>query len=115
MISNLTFGVYNAAKYSANFVWLDLTTTQNQIMLILENFVFVIGLILIKKYALTMSWRKLVLIGTVFCTFWNVLYFLIIFNVYRNVWFYIFTDVSKNFIYTLNYMAGSYFIVAISE
>jgi len=115
MISNLTFGVYNAAKDSANFVWLDLTTTQNQIMLVLENLVFIVGLMLIKKYALTMSWRKLVWIGTIFVTFWNVLYFLIIFDIYRNVWFYIFTDVSKNFIYTLNYMAASYCIVAISE
>jgi len=52
MISHITFGVMNAAKMPANYVWLDLHTFQHQIMVIFEKFVFFVGLNLVRKYAL---------------------------------------------------------------
>jgi hypothetical protein len=93
-------------------------------MLIFEKLFFFIGLNLVRRYALNVSWKKLVLVGSCLTFFFNVsgitpymlayyrqqilfnlsptyplarffqgLYFLIIFDVYRNAWFYIFTDV----------------------
>lgn len=92
-------------------------------MLIFEKLFFFIGLTLVRRYALNISWKKLVLVGSCLTVCFNVsvtslcllidvdelcstclpllsrfvffqgLYFLIIFDVYRNAWFYIFTDV----------------------
>lgn len=77
----------------ANYIWLDLHTFQHQIMVIFEKLVFFVGLNLVRKYALNISWRKQVLVGSVLVLGFNSLYFLIIFDVWRNAWFYIFTDV----------------------
>ena len=119
----------NAAKMPANFVWLDLHTFQHQIMIIFEKVVFFIGLNLVRKYALNISWKKLVLVGSLFVLCFNSLYYLIIFDIWRDgelsfvtanslckchsmyhaalviAWFYIFTDVSALFMYTLNFLA----------
>jgi hypothetical protein len=77
----------------ANYVWLDLRTYQYQIMVIFEKIVFIFGLSLVRKYALNKSWRKSVLIGSCLVLVLNSVYFLIIFDIVRNPWFYIFTDV----------------------
>ena len=82
-----------AAKMPANFVWLGLRTSQHQVMVIFEKIIFFIGLSLVRKYALNVSWRKSVLIGSCLVLVFNSMYFLIIFDVWRNSWFYIFTDV----------------------
>ena len=104
-----------AAKMPANFVWLDLHTFQHQIMVIFEKTVFFIGLQLIRKYALNVSWRKQVLLGSLLVLCFNSLYFIIIFDVWRNPWFYIFTDVSALFMYTLNFLASHASMVEVAE
>jgi len=115
MISNITFGVSNPAKVPANYVWLGLTTTQYQIMVIMEKLIFFVGLSLVRKYALNMSWRKLLWIGSFLSVSFNVLYYAIVFNIWRNTWFYIFTDVSSQFMYTLNFMASLFCMVEVAE
>ncbi|KAL7452060.1 hypothetical protein ACHAWC_003810 [Mediolabrus comicus] len=115
MISHITFGVMNAAKMPANYVWLDLHTFQHQIMVIFEKFVFFVGLNLVRKYALNSSWRKSVLVGSCLVLLFNSLYFIIIFDVWRNAWFYIFTDVSALFMYTLNFLASHACMVEVAE
>jgi hypothetical protein len=45
MISSITFNVYIAAKSNANFVWLGLSTAQNQILNIMEAIIFAVGLV----------------------------------------------------------------------
>merc|ERR1712176_1537732 len=115
MIASITFGVFNAAKMPANFVWLNLTTFQNQIMALLEGLMFFIGLNVVRKYALNVSWRILIICGSMLCIFFNVLYFLIIFDVIRSPWFYIFTDVSSTFMYTLNFLASVFCMVEVTE
>ncbi|KAL7541915.1 LOW QUALITY PROTEIN: hypothetical protein ACHAWF_007051 [Thalassiosira exigua] len=102
VLSHITLGVHNAAKPLANYAWLELTTFQQQIMLILEKLAFIIGLGLVRKYALNVSWKQLVMLGTCLVLAFNSLYFLIIFDVWRSTWFYVFTDVSTTFMYTLN-------------
>jgi hypothetical protein len=46
MVSSITFNVYIAAKSNANFVWLGLSTMQNQILTIMDAVIFAIGLVL---------------------------------------------------------------------
>ena len=48
-------------------------------------------------------------------TFFNLLYLLIVFDVVRNPWFYIFVDVTDTFMYTLNFTASVFAIVEVSE
>lgn len=115
MISSITFNVFIAAKNNANFVWLGLSNAQNQMQAILENFVFLAGLGLIRRYGLNWSWRKMVWAGSLLVTFFNLLYLLIVFHVLRNPWFYIFTDVTDNFMFTLNFLASTFAIVEVSE
>lgn len=115
MISHITFGIMNAAKMPANYVWLDLHTFQHQIMVIFEKFMFFVGLNLVRRYALNISWRKLVLVGSCLVLLFNSLYFIIIFDVWRNAWFYIFTDVSALFMYTLNFLASHACMVEVAE
>ena len=115
MISSITFNVFIAAKTPANFVWLDLSNIQNQILSIMESLIFLLGLSLIRKYCLNFSWRIMIWIGTFLVAFFNLLYLLIVFDVYRNAWFYIFTDVSDTFMVTLNFMAGVFCIVEVAE
>jgi len=115
MISNITFNVYIAAKPTANFVWLNLSTLQNQILNIVESLIFFVGLSMIRKFGLNFSWRKLIWMGSLLVTFFNLLYLLIVYNVLRNAWFYIFTDVSATFMYSLNFMASAFAIVEVSE
>ena len=94
VLSHITFGVHNAAKPGANYVWLSLSTFQQQLMLILEKLAFFISLNLIRRYALNVSWRKMVLCGSCLVLVFNCAYFLIIFDIYRSSWFYIFTGKS---------------------
>lgn len=115
MISHITFGIMNAAKMPANFILLNLHTFQQQIMVIFEKFIFFIGLQLVRRYALNISWRKSVLAGSCLVLIFNGLYFLIIFGVIRNPWFYIFTDVSAMFMYTLNFLASHAAMVEVAE
>mmetsp|Transcript_27271 Transcript_27271/g.55681 ORF Transcript_27271/g.55681 Transcript_27271/m.55681 type:complete len:693 (-) Transcript_27271:288-2366(-) len=115
MISHITFGVMNAAKMPANYVWLELHTFQHQIMVIFEKFFFFVGLNLVRRYALNVSWRKQVLFGSFLVTVFNSLYFIIIFDIWRNSWFYIFTDVSAMFMYTLNFLASHACMVEVAE
>lgn len=115
MISNITFNVYNPAKVQANHVWLNLTNLQNQGLNIVESLIFFVGLSLIRKYALNFSWRKLVWAGSMLVTLFNLMYLLIVFDVLRNPWFYMFTDVSATFIYSLNFMASTFCIVEVAE
>ena len=77
----------------ANYVWLGLNSFQYQIMVIFEKILFIVGLNLARKFFLNTSWRKSVLVGSFLILIFNALYFLIIYDVYRNPWFYIFTDV----------------------
>jgi len=115
MISHITFNVYNPAKVQANHVWLNLSTLQNQGLNIIESLIFFTGLSLIRKYALNFSWRKLVWIGSILVTIFNLLYILIVYDIMRNPWFYMFTDVSATFIYSLNFMASTFCIVEVAE
>jgi hypothetical protein len=59
LVMNTLFGVSNAAQTNANFVWLELTTTQNQIISIMDNFILAGVLYLIRKYFLHSSWRRI--------------------------------------------------------
>ena len=115
MVSHITFGVENAAKTSANYVLLDLHTSQYQIMILMEKCIFFVGLTYIRKYALHLSWRKMMIAGSTLVTVFNALYFLIIFDVLRSPAFYIFTDVSSKFIFTLNFLASLFCMVEIAE
>jgi hypothetical protein len=115
MISSITFNIFIAAKTPANFVWLGLTNLQNQILNIMESLIFAFGLSLIRRYCLGFSWRKMMWVGKVMVTVFNLLYLLIVYDVIRNPWFYIFTDVSDTFLYTLNFLAGTFAIVEIAE
>lgn len=92
---------------NANYVWLGLSNTQNQMQAILENVLFVAGLTVIRRYGLSWSWRKMVWVGSLLVTFFNLLYLLIVFDVIRNPWFYIFTDVTDQFMLTLNFLAST--------
>lgn len=65
MISSITFNVFIAAKQNANFVWLSLSTAQNQILNIMEAVIFAVGLVLVRQFGLNFSWRKLIWIGSV--------------------------------------------------
>lgn len=47
--------------------------------------------------------------------FFDLLYFLIVFDVIRNSWFYIFTDVSENFVAAVNMVASLFAAVEVSE
>ena len=115
MVSNITFNVYNPAKVQANHVWLNLTNLQNSGLNIVESLIFFVGLGMIRKYALNLSWRKLVWAGSMLVTLFNLLYLLIVFDILRNPWFYMFTDVSATFIYSLNFMASTFCIVEVAE
>ena len=53
--------------------------------------------------------------GTILVAVFNLLYLLIAFDVLRNPWFYIVTDVTDNFMVTLNFLAGTFAIVEVSE
>jgi len=57
----------------------------------------------------------MILFGSLVVTMFNVLYFLIVFDIIRNPWFYIFTDVSAQFMYTLNFLAGVFCMVEVAE
>jgi len=115
MVSHITFGVENAAKTSANYVLLDLHTSQYQMMILMEKCIFFVGITFIRRYALHLSWRKMMIAGSTLVTCFNGLYFLIIFDVLRNPWFYIFTDVSSKFIFTLNFLASLFCMVEVAE
>lgn len=115
MVSSITFNVNIAAKNNANFVWLNFSNVQNQIQAILENLVFLAGLGLIRRFGLDWSWRKMIWSGTLLVTIFNLLYLLIVFDVIRNPWFYMFVDVTDNFMETLNFLAGTFAIVEVSE
>jgi len=65
MISSITFNVFIAAKQNANYVWLELSTAQNQIINIVEAFMFMVGLSMVRQWGLNYSWRKLIWIGSV--------------------------------------------------
>jgi hypothetical protein len=58
---------------------------------------------------------QLLLFGTLLFTFFQLLYLLIVFDVIRNPWFYMFTDVSATFMTTLTFLAGALAIVEVSE
>ena len=49
----------------------------------------------------------MVWVGSLLVTFFNLLYLLIVFDVIRNPWFYIFTDVTDQFMLTLNFLAST--------
>jgi hypothetical protein len=115
VLSHITFGVHNAAKPVANYVWLDLSTFQQQLMLILEKIAFFVSLNLIRRHFLNVSWRKIVLFGSCLVLVFNSLYFLIIFDVYRSAWFYMFTDISTSFMVTLNTFVSLAVMVEVAQ
>lgn len=115
MVSSITFNVYVASKNNANFVWLGFTNIQQQLQSMFENIVFLAGLSIIRRYGLSWSWRKMIWCGTTLVAVFNLLYLLIVFDVIRDPWFYIFTDVTDNFMVTLNFLAGTFAIVEVSE
>ena len=67
-ISSVTFNVFIASKQNANYVWLELSTIQNQIINIIEAIIFAVGLSLIRSYGLNYSWRKMIWLGSVSST-----------------------------------------------
>lgn len=105
----------SSSKNNANFVWLDFTNAQNALQSIFENIVFLLGLSIIRRYGLAWSWRKMMWAGTLLVACFNLLYLLIVFDVVRNSWFYMFTDVTDNFMSVLNFLAASFAIVEVSE
>jgi hypothetical protein len=115
MVSSIPFNIFIAAKTPANYVWLGLSTLQSQILTILSSVIFFAGLSLVRRYALNFSWRKMIWVGSIMVAFFNLLYLLVVFDIYRNPWFYIFTDVTDNFMLTLNFMASVFAIVEVSE
>jgi len=115
MVSSLTFDVFVAAKVPANFVWLGLSNFHSQVLNILGSIFFALGLSVIRKYALNFSWRKMIWIGSLSVSFFHCLYLLIAFNIYRSVWFYIFTEVCAGFLRSINFLASVFAIVEVSE
>jgi len=115
IVSNILFNVSVACQQNANYVFMGLTTMQNQIINILEAIVFAIALYVIKQYCRDFSWRKMVLYGNLTVTSVNLLYLLIINDVCRNPWFYVAFSVSDYFMYTVNWMASLFAIVEVSE
>jgi hypothetical protein len=85
---------YDSASFSSDLrVNSNMTNVHRLVMVIFEKFVFFIGLNLVRKYGLNISWRKMVLVGSFLVMIFNSMYFLIIFDIWRDAWFYIFTDV----------------------
>ena len=115
MISQITLNVFIAPKTPANYAWLGLTNIQNQIRSIMESFIFALGLFVVRKYALDFSWRKMIWLGVVMVTLFNTLYLLIVYDIIRDPWFYIFIDVSDTFMNTLNWMTALFCIVEVAE
>mmetsp|Transcript_14998 Transcript_14998/g.32331 ORF Transcript_14998/g.32331 Transcript_14998/m.32331 type:complete len:420 (+) Transcript_14998:796-2055(+) len=115
IISHTLFGVHNAAKPNANFAWLELSTFQQQVMQISEKMALFFGLQFVRRYALNFSWRKMVILGSCVVLVFNASYFLIIYNVWRNSWFYMATDVSTSFMYTLNIFVNLACMVEVAQ
>jgi len=84
-------------------------------MIAFEKIAFIVGIGLVRKYALHVSWRKMVMAGSLLVTIFNMLYFLIIFDVLRNTWFYMSSDVSSSFMLVLNQFVGLVCMVEIAE
>jgi len=59
LVMNTLFSVTNAAITNANFVWLHLTTFQNTILRIMDNFILAGALHVMRKRYLHYSWRKI--------------------------------------------------------
>jgi hypothetical protein len=114
LISNTLFMIRNIAQYNANYVWLGLNNFQNQIVWLMENIVFIVGLALIKKYFINTSWRKLNLIGMGIVSTMNLLYLLIIYDVTRNVWFYVIFSTSESFMFTANFLVNVFCIIEVA-
>lgn len=114
MISNTLFSIYNPAQYNANYVWLNLTTFQNQLVWLIENVVFIVGLWLIKRYFLNTSWRKLNLIGMGIVSTMNLLYLLIVYDICRKEWFYIVFSTTESFMYTANFLVNVFCIIEVA-
>jgi len=114
MVSNALFSIYNPAQYNANYVWLDLTTFQNQIVWLMENIVFIGGLGLIKRYFINTSWRKLNLFGMGIVSTMNLLYLLIVYDVCRNVWFYVIFSTTESFMFTANFLVNVFCIIEVA-
>mmetsp|Transcript_22039 Transcript_22039/g.52065 ORF Transcript_22039/g.52065 Transcript_22039/m.52065 type:complete len:666 (+) Transcript_22039:188-2185(+) len=115
MVSHITMNIQNVAKPEANYAWLELTTFQQQLMSMLESLSFFVALKLIRRYALNFSWRKMVLIGSGISVLFNCSYYLVVFDILRSSWFYVITDVSESFMYTLNIFVSLACMVEISE
>ena len=59
LVMNTLFSVTNAAQTNANFAWLDLTTLQNTVISIMDNFILAAALHVTRKRYLHYSWRKI--------------------------------------------------------
>lgn len=115
IVSNTLFAISNPAIDNTNNLWLGLQPFQKQLMTIFEDVFFFIALNLIRSYCLHINWRSMIVAGTLLQMFFMVLYLIIVYDIWREPWFYIFTDVSTQFTYTLNFLVGVFYIVEVSE
>ena len=109
LILGTLLGVTNAAMTNANRAWLNLTTFQYTVIIMVDNLAFVVVLQFIRSKGLTtFSWRKILLIGKVFLLVVNLMYLLIVYDVTRNPWFYTIFSVSSEFSFVLADIVGQF-------
>jgi len=90
---NMLCLIKNSSITNANYVWMDVTTAQMQIMNCINTGLTLVTMIAIKEYGRKISWRKVTLIIIMIKAIADSLYYFIIFDIYRNVWFYTLTYV----------------------
>jgi hypothetical protein len=112
---NTLFGVSNAAQTNANFVWLDLTTTQNQIISMMDNIILAGTLYFMRKRFLHYSWRKIMVWARGIVCFTSLIYLFIIYDVIRNSWFYVVFSISQEFINAATFIVPLFPIGEVAE
>lgn len=115
IVSNIFFGVSNNAQQNTLSAWLGFKPIQDAVLSVMESAILFLGMYLIRTYFLNASWRLLIIGGTLLQLFFQALYLLIVFDVWRNSYFYMFTDVSQQFVSSLNFLVGVFCIVEVSE
>ena len=116
MIVNQTFmGFTNNANTNYASITLGMDGFQNNLNLIFQYTLLIIGMQVVKRYGLRYNWVYMFIITFIIQVILTNLVYLFVWNVTHNVWAYVVLSATNQFPYGMNFIISSFFMVEIAS
>eukprot|EP00931_Biecheleriopsis_adriatica_P100101 TRINITY_DN7513_c0_g1_i11.p1 TRINITY_DN7513_c0_g1~~TRINITY_DN7513_c0_g1_i11.p1 ORF type:complete len:545 (-),score=72.08 TRINITY_DN7513_c0_g1_i11:433-2067(-) len=115
-LDNLFSSIYSTAGSNVQMIWAGVKNLQAQLFSMLGTVMMIIGFLIMQKFLLHMSWRKIVVMCHVLTVTFDIIpKMLTVFDVVRDQYFYLSEDVTAAIPFAVGHMVTAFMVIELAE